>query len=68
MKLKGFANDYVGKGMNGKNHSYTTKGMKEDRSVVMGNTCLFARLEVSSMATELLVNDLLYEILVQSYC
>jgi glutamate synthase (NADPH/NADH) large chain len=42
MKLKGFANDYVGKGMNGgKITLIRPRGMQEDRSVVMGNTCLF---------------------------
>ena len=42
MKLKGFANDYVGKGMNGGKITITRPNrMLEDRSIIMGNTCLF---------------------------
>ena len=42
LRLRGLANDYVGKGMNGGKITITkNKTIKQDRSVVCGNTCLF---------------------------
>ena len=42
LNLKGLANDYVGKGMNGGKIVITKeKHLKDDRSVLLGNTCLF---------------------------
>ncbi len=42
LRLVGLANDYVGKGMNGGKIVITKdKYLKEDRSVLAGNTCLF---------------------------
>ena len=42
LRLRGLANDYVGKGMNGgKITIMKNKTIKQDRSVVCGNTCLF---------------------------
>ena len=42
LKLNGLANDYVGKGMNGgKITILKPKTLKEERSIIAGNTCLF---------------------------
>tara|TARA_B100001778_G_scaffold332074_2_gene337626 strand:- start:4327 stop:6063 length:1737 start_codon:yes stop_codon:yes gene_type:complete len=42
LKLNGMANDYVGKGMNGGKIVITkSKHLREERSVLAGNTCLF---------------------------
>ena len=42
LKLNGLANDYVGKGMNGgKITILKPKTLREERSIIAGNTCLF---------------------------
>ena len=42
LKLNGLANDYVGKGINGgKITILKPKTLKEERSIIAGNTCLF---------------------------